>query len=144
MKHQQAKMLISHKNFILGFVLQLNTTDSTPICQLQVCKEEEAEYRDNQCYLPGTQGPCDEFQQYQLNDDMEPYCSVDSRKVARIFDSLPKFQPFVRFGPITKKVKLPVCVSNANGNCRKPKRRRQFMRKSSPKLYLKWLKSFRK
>ena len=132
------------KDSILGFVLQLNISDSTPICQPQFCREGEAVYKDNQCYLPGTQGPCEEFQVYNLNEDMVAYCSVDSSKVARIFDSLPKFKPFVRFGPITKKIKLPVCVYDANGICRKNRRRRSFVRKSSPKLYLKWLKSFRK
>jgi len=134
-----------------GFMVQLSRTRGEAVCGPALCGEGRVKWEDGDCYTLGDQGPCEDGDYLSVSSSsLEPQCFV--KKVPRVYDMLPKNIGLITRAPVSRHMKLSdKCKMNRRRKCRKlyfpTKRNRNtdlFVKKSDPKKYLNWLKSFRK
>merc|ERR1712025_1439021 len=108
------------------------------------------------CHSLGSRGPCSsDLEVLSLDpDSLEPYCMITTSKVKRVYDLIPNSRKgLVLDGPLSSSLKVKNCRLDSRRKCRKSffvKRKgrgiskaRQanlYIRKRSPRSYLKWLK----
>lgn len=143
-----------------GFVLRISHSSQEPVCQPGLCGEGQVLYQDGECYELGTTGPCPSLHILSLEPDtLEPGCVLNTSKVKRVYDIIPRNTGLVLDGPLSRTMKVGNCKLDSRGKCRKSfyvKQRRGgqplsrdrnvrlYVKKRSPRKYLNWLKSFRK
>jgi len=141
-----------------GFVLSISRSSMEPVCLPSVCGRGKVTYQ-GECHSLGSRGPCGEVETLQLDQDtLEPVCTVTTSKVKRVYDIIPQNRGLILDGPLANSLRVNNCKMDSQGKCRKaffvrPSRRqgisrdrgvKLYIRKRSPRRYLKWLKSFRK
>ena len=137
-----------------GFILKLSSINDSslePFCQQAVCQDGKVEY-DGGCHYLGYQGPCqEEVELLELDSDtLQPSCILDTSKVKRVYDIIPKNKGFITNGPMLNTFKIKDCKRDSNGKCRrqffvkKKPDKNTYFKQRSPRKYLNWLKSFRK
>jgi len=143
-----------------GFILRISQDSQEPACLPALCGEGQVLYQDGECYQLGTMGPCPPLHILTLEQDtLEHGCVLNTSKVKRVYDIIPKNRGLVLDGPLSRNMKVGNCRLDSRGKCRKSffvKEKRWgknlsrdrnvklYVKKRSPKKYLNWLKSFRK
>jgi hypothetical protein len=133
-----------------GFILTISDSSLEPTCQPSLCPEGKVLYAGD-CHYLGYQGACQELEILTLDSDtLEPSCVLNTSKVKRVYDIIPKNKGFITNGPLLNTFKVRDCKRDSNGKCRrkffvkKKSQTKLYVKQRSPRKYLNWLKSFRK
>jgi len=121
-------------------VYMVDEANGRPVCRLLdlECPENHVRFND-ECHELGERGPCGELETVELDiNTFMPYCKADKSKVKRVFNLIPSVK--VKFGNVGSKFKVRRRI-HVKRKSYTPSR--YYRRKSSPKSYVSWLKSYR-